>query len=78
MLFQKRTKGIPQGLDGVQVQVIMDDILISGNPDRKLDAVIYRIYRSKCIFRESRLPFKGHLVGQDGIYPDPEKVRAIL
>jgi len=68
--------------------VIMDDILIYGRDqeehDRRLNSVLKKINASglklnkgKCKFRKSELPYFGHIVGEDGIRPNPERITAI-
>ena len=76
-----------EGLDGVEV--IMDDILVHGRNreehDARLNAVLRIINDSglklnpkKCVFRKTELTYFGHLIGGDGIKPDPERVEALL
>ena len=86
-IFQLRMEDILRGLPGVEV--IMDDILINGRDERqhdvRLQAAINRISQSglklnrdMCSFEQSQLSFMGHVIGQDGTKPDPEKIQAIL
>ena len=76
-----------EGLGGVEV--IMDDILVHGRNreehDARLNAVLRIINDSgvklnpkKCVFRKTELTYFGHLIGGDGITPDPERVEALL
>lgn len=71
------------------VEVIMDDILIHGvdsaDHDEKLNKALAKIKssglklnRNKCLFSQSKLQFMGHIVGKDGVDPDPDKIQAIL
>ena len=72
-----------------RVEVIMDDILVHGRNreehDARLNAVLRIINDSglklnpkKCVFRKTELTYFGHLIGGDGIKPDPEMVEALL
>ena len=55
-----------EGLSGVEV--IMDDILGHG---RELNP-------SKCVLRQSELRYFGHIITENGVKPDPAKVKALL
>ena len=85
--FQRRMSEILEGLEGVLCMV--DDILIHGSSqeehDRRVSRVLERIQeagltlnREKCQFSQNRVSFLGQIVDEDGIRPDPNKVRAIL
>ena len=85
-IFQREMSEMLQGLDGVQA--IIDDVLIYGETreehDIRLDNVMERIRTSglklnqdKCEFRKSKLEYFGHVIGSDGIRPNPERVRVI-
>ena len=86
-IFQRKMSTLLDGLDGVEV--IMDDILVHGcnmeEHDARLNAVLRIINDSglklnpkKCVFRKSELTYFGHLIGGDGIKPDPERIEALL
>ena len=85
-IFQRKMAELLEGLEGVEV--IMDDILVHGRTveehDRRLAAVLRRIHESgmrlnkaKCLFRVPELIYFGHRVGQNGVRPGPEKVKAL-
>ena len=68
--------------------VIMDDILIFGRtPEehderltkvlKKIEASGLKLNKEKCNFRKTELTYFGHLVGKDGIKPNPERIKAI-
>ena len=76
-----------EGLDGVEV--IMDDILVHDRNREEHDARLTAVLRiinvsglkvnpKKCVFRKTELTYFGHLIGGDGIKPDPEVVEALL
>ena len=86
-IFQRKMSTLLEGLDGVEV--IMDDILVHGRNreehDARLNAVLRIINDSglklnpkKCVFRKPELTNFGHLIGGDGIKPDPGRVEALL
>ena len=85
-LFQQEMEKLLADLPGVIV--IMDDILVFGatreEHDERLQAVLsvikskgMKLNKAKCLFGQDELPFMGHIVGRDGVKPDPEKVAAI-
>ncbi|KAL1279202.1 hypothetical protein QQF64_025875 [Cirrhinus molitorella] len=85
-IFQKRMSELLRNIEGVCCY--MDDILVYGRTqeehDHRLDEVLKAIHASglklkkeKCNFGQKELGFVGHCLSQEGISPDPEKVRAI-
>ena len=86
-IFQRKMSALLDGMNGVEV--IMDDILVHGRSieehDGRLDAVIRIINDSglklnprKCVFRQTELTYFGHLIGGDGIKPNPDRVESLL
>ena len=86
-IFQRKMSSLLEGLSGVEV--IMDDILVHGRDleehDAYLTAVIRRIDASglklnpsKCILRQSELRYFGHIITENGVQPDPARVKALL
>ena len=78
----------PQLRDIAQVEMIHDDVIISGTDqedhDAGLRAFMQRITElgltlnaSKCIFSAPEVPFWGFIVSKDGIKPDPLKLEAL-
>ena len=83
--FQKQMSKIFSPLNGVLC--LMDDVLVFGKDqteyDERLKAVLQKIETagatlnpSKCQFRKHQLKFLGHLVDEQGIRADPDKVTA--
>lgn len=80
---------ITQVLDGIQnVEVSMDDILIHAptqeqlNQDtmlvlQKLDNAGLKLNKDKCIFNTNKVKFLGHLMTENGLLPDPQKIEDI-
>ena len=69
--------------------VFIDDIVIFSKSaaDHKLhlEAVLAElrhnnilIKSSKCVWGQTELPYLGHIIGRDGIKPDPKKVQSVL
>ena len=67
----------------------MDDILIFGKDEteheERLMKALQRIHsvgvtlnRNKCEFKQKQLKFLGHLIDENGIRADPDKVSAIV
>ena len=86
-IFQRKMSSLLEGLSGVEV--IMDDILVHGRDleehDACLTAVIRRIDASglklnpsKCILRQSELRYFGHIITENGVKPDPARVKALV
>ncbi|CAL8069840.1 unnamed protein product [Orchesella dallaii] len=84
--FQKRMMDILEGLPGVVLHV--DDMLIWGRTvkehDARLRAVLRRLKdagitlnKEKCVFGVPLIKFLGHIIDENGVRPDPEKVEAI-
>ncbi len=75
-------------LEGYPCEVIVDDILVWGSTvaehDENLLKVLHRIREinlklkwDKCKFKVKEVRYVGHLLTEDGLKPDPEKIRAI-
>ena len=75
-------------LDGIEGTIChMDDILIFGilakEHDERVLAVLRRLQKagialySKCEFFKKKIKFLGHLLSEDGVEMDPEKVQAM-
>ncbi|KAK2724332.1 hypothetical protein QYM36_000994, partial [Artemia franciscana] len=84
--FQSHMEEAFEGLEGVAI--IIDDILVYGanqeEHDERLQAVMERALekgvkynKDKCSFSASSVCYFGHVIGADGMKPDPEKLRAI-
>ncbi len=84
-VFQKAMDHL---LEGYPCEVIVDDILVWGSTeaehDENLLKVLDRIREinlklkwDKCKFKVKEVRYVGHLLTEDGLKPDPEKIRAI-
>ena len=85
--FQRRMNQILEGIEGVLC--LIDDVLVWGKDrtqhDLHLKMVLERLGTAgvtlnpdKCEFFKSKLTFLGHLIDENGIRPDPEKITAIM
>ena len=88
-VFQRKVGETFGDLPGVTG--IADDIVVHGynsdfsDHDENLRAVLQRARETglrfnldKCKFRCTRIPFFGHIVGAEGLQPDPRKIDSIL
>ncbi|KAK2709354.1 hypothetical protein QYM36_013128 [Artemia franciscana] len=84
--FQHCMEEAFEGLEGIAI--IIDNILQCGSNqeenDRRLKVVMERALKigikfnkDKCSFSARSLCYFGHIIGKDGMKPDPEKLRAI-
>jgi hypothetical protein len=84
--FQRKMQETLGHLEGCEI--IIDDILVHGatteEHDKRLSAVMNAIKESglklnkeKCHIRKKSVKFFGHVITEDGIQPDPEKVEAV-
>ena len=80
--FQSRMSEVLDGLEGVVNQT--DDTLVYGKTKAEhdqrlaLEAARVTLNRDKCQFAKTTVKFLGHIIGPDGIQPDPDKVKAIM
>ena len=85
--FQRMMDIVLSGLKWNACLIYLDDVVIFGKTFgehlKRLDLVLtaikaagLRLKISKCNFGETRLKMLGHIVDQDGIHSDPEKVEA--
>ncbi len=84
--FQRRMSDLLSGFEGVVCMT--DDVLVHGRTTeehdqrlarvlRKLEQAGLTLNREKCRFSQTQVKFLGHVIDQDGIRPDPDKVKAI-
>lgn len=85
-VFQKRAQQAFGDIDGINI--VFDDIIIAASSVDEHDNILkqllerareanVRFNKAKLQLLVSKVGYLGHLVSQDGISPDPEKVRAI-
>lgn len=85
-IFHREMTHILSGIPGVICDI--DDVLVSGGnqqePDQRLKMVLKRMeaagitLNAKCVFSARKIKFISHIISEDGIQVDPEKIRAIV
>ncbi|XP_065079202.1 uncharacterized protein K02A2.6-like [Ochlerotatus camptorhynchus] len=82
-MFQNLISTLLKGIDGTDVS--MDDILIYAETlneitkkvvDRLKNAGL-KLNPEKCLFAKKSVPFLGHVVSEEGLHPDSEKIEVI-
>ncbi|RXN04191.1 putative protein K02A2.6-like protein [Labeo rohita] len=85
-IFQRTMESLLRGIP--HVAVYLNDILITGKTEEEhlsnLDQVLkrmseagLRLKQGKCTFQAESVTYLGHQISAQGLYPMPEKVRAI-
>jgi hypothetical protein len=86
--FQRLMYAVLAGLLGLKSFVYIDDIVIYGaslaEHIKRLIAVLRRLRKhnlklqpNKCAFLRKEVIYLGHVISEDGISPDPSKLRAV-
>lgn len=86
--FQRLMNNVLTGLQGNRCFVYLDDVVIHAdsleNHNRKLKEVFERfsinnlkLQPDKCEFLKREVMYLGHLIAEDGVKPDPNKISAI-
>jgi hypothetical protein len=85
-VYQKKMLELLQGIEGVVC--LMDDILVFGRDqqehDTRLHTVLRRLQHANVTLNDKleisvpELKYVGHIVGSDGVKPDPQKIAAIV
>ena len=82
-------KNVYQHLGNLKgVAVYIDDITVYGKSEKDHDERLYRALEKlvhiglhlndeKCMFKQRHVNYLGELITENGIYPDPERVKAI-
>ncbi|UYV65991.1 K02A2.6-like, partial [Cordylochernes scorpioides] len=87
--FERMMDTVLKGLKWNICLCYLDDIVVSGpsfeEHIKRLEVVLeclqqagLNVNNEKCLFGSRRLKILGHVVNENGIHPDPEKVEAIL
>ena len=75
--FQRRMSEALAGLSGTVC--MMDDILIHGSTCEEHDQRLgMTLNADKCTFAQTSVKFLGHVVDGQGIWPEPDKVTAVV
>ncbi|KAK2721756.1 hypothetical protein QYM36_003912 [Artemia franciscana] len=84
--FQCRMEEVFEGIQGFSVTA--DDIIISGKTIEENDASVrsalirarengVRLNFQNCVFKCNSIPYFGHVISENGIHPDLQKVQAL-
>ncbi|KAL4118953.1 hypothetical protein QTP88_011831 [Uroleucon formosanum] len=87
--FQRSMNNVMAGIVGIKCLVYLDDIIIYGkgllDHNEKLRDVFERlrnhnlkIQPTKCEFLKQQCMYLGHIISENGIRPDPEKIKSVL
>lgn len=87
--YQRLMNTVLSGLQGTRCFVYMDDIVIYGfnleDHNNKLKEVFNRLHCSnlrlqpdKCEFLKKEVVFLGHVITENGVKPNPEKIKSIV
>ena len=86
--FQRMMEKVLTGLQGIEMLVYMDDIIVHAknleDHDKKVSKLFDRLARAnlvlqpeKCDFLKLEVAYLGHLITRDGVKPDPSKIESI-
>lgn len=86
--FQRLMDTVLTGLQGIELFVYLDDIVVYASSLRehelKIDKLAARLRQAnlrlqpdKCEFLRREVVYLGHIIGEDGVKPDPSKIKAV-
>jgi len=85
--FQRMMNTVLSGLTGTRCFVFLDDVIYENSlaeHDTKLRTVFYRFRKynlklqpDKCEFLRKEVSYLGHVIAEDGVRPDPGKVKSV-
>ena len=86
--FERLMENVLRGLQWVECLLYMDEIIVPCTTVEegleRLEHIFQRLHQaclkckpSKCIFFQKQVKFLGHLVSEDGVAADPDKVKAV-
>lgn len=86
--FQRLMDQALTGLQGTELFVYLDDIVLYASSLRehkikfdrlteRLRAANLKLQPDKCEFLRKEVGYLGHIIGRDGVKPDPSKIRAV-
>jgi hypothetical protein len=87
--FQRLMNNVLTGLQGTQCFVYLDDIVIYASSLRDHELKLRNIFKrlsesnlklqlNKCQFLRKEVLYLGHIISEQGVKPNPEKVKAIV
>lgn len=86
--FQRLMNNVLTGLNGSELFVYLDDIVVFAASLDEHDQKIFRLFRrlydsglrlqpEKCVFLSEEVSYLGHVISSDGVRPNPEKIKAV-
>ena len=86
--FQRLMDTVLKGMHGTEVFVYLDDIVVYSETLEEHDKKARRLFTrlrdanlklqpDKCDFLRTEVAYLGHVIGRDGVKPNPEKIIAI-
>lgn len=86
--YQRMMDIVLSGLQGIEIFIFMDDIIIYSQTleehMQKLRRVLERLKEAgltlqpdKCHFLRRKVVYLGHVISENGVQPDPDKIRAV-
>lgn len=86
--FQFLMDKILSGLQGIELFVYMDDIVVYANSLKEHDEKMKRLFGrlktagltlqpEKCLFLRKEVAYLGHIISEEGVKPDPKKTQAV-
>jgi len=86
--FQRLMDHVLTGMQGAELFVYLDDIIIYARSLReheikyqklitRLRAANLKLQPDKCEFLRKEITYLGHIIGEDGVKPDPKKLEAV-
>lgn len=86
--FQRLMDSVLSGLQGAEMFVYLDDIVIYANSLKdhshkfnklaeRLRVANLKLQPDKCEFLRREVAYLGHIISEDGVKPDPNKLRAV-
>lgn len=87
--FQRLMDNVLSGLQGNELFVYMDDIVLYAKSLREHEVKFERLMKrlreanlklqpDKCEFLRHEVAYLGHIICSDGVRPDPEKIKSIM
>ena len=86
--FQRLMDRVLVGLQGVELFVYIDDIVVYASTLDEHDQQIFRLFKrlseaglrlqpEKCSFLSTEVAYLGHVISADGVRPNPKKIEAV-
>ena len=88
-IFQSLMNKILSGLQGVELFIYMDDIVVYATSIEEHTMKMRKLFRrlktagltlqpEKCLFLRKEVTYLGHVISEKGVKPDPKKIEAVM